>query len=53
LKVVQGIQKVRDTHLASETRSPELVAIDTALKNSLDKKDRWMIAQAKQKLSML
>lgn len=53
LKVVQGIQKVRDTHLARETRSPELVAIDTALKNSLDKKDRWMIAQAKQKLSML
>jgi len=53
LKVVQGIQKVRDTHLASATRSPELVAIDTALKNSLDKKDRWMIAQAKQKLSML
>ena len=53
LKVVQGIQKVRDTHLANETRSPELVAIDTALKQSLDKKDRWMIAQAKQKLSML
>lgn len=53
LKVVQGIQKVRDTHLAAETRSPELVAIDTALKQSLDKKDRWMIAQAKQKLSML
>jgi len=53
LKVVQGIQKVRDTHLARETRSPELVAIDTALKNSLDKKDRWMIAQAKQKLHMM
>ena len=53
LKVVQGIQKVRDAHISKETRSPELVAIDTALKNSLDKKDRWMIAQAKQKLSML
>ena len=53
LKVVQGIQKVRDSHMAKETRSPELMAIDNALKNSLDKKDRWMIAQAKQKLQML
>ena len=39
--------------MAKETRSPELMAIDNALKNSLDKKDRWMIAQAKQKLQML
>jgi len=51
LKVVQGIQKVRDTHMGEK---PEMLRqIDDHLKAHLDKKDRWMIAQAKQKLHMI
>jgi len=50
LKVVQGIQKVRDKH---EAKSPELQAIDDHLRNALDEKDRWMITRAKQKLQMI
>tara|TARA_B100000287_G_scaffold421415_1_gene462082 strand:+ start:1571 stop:2347 length:777 start_codon:yes stop_codon:yes gene_type:complete len=51
LKVVQGIQKVRDTHMGEK---PEMLKqIDEHLRSHLDKKDRWMIAQAKQKLHML
>lgn len=51
LKVVQGIQKVRDTHMGEK---PEMLKqIDDHLRSHLDKKDRWMIAQAKQKLHML
>jgi hypothetical protein len=50
LKVVQGIQKVRDKH---EAKSPELQAIDDHLRNALDQKDRWMITRAKQKLQMI
>ena len=51
LKVVQGIQKVRDQHMGEK---PEMLKqIDEHLRSHLDKKDRWMIAQAKQKLHML
>ena len=51
LKVVQGIQKVRDQHMGEK---PEMLRqIDDQLRSHLDKKDRWMIAQAKQKLHML
>jgi len=51
LKVVQGIQKVRDQHMGEK---PEMLKqIDDHLRSHLDKKDRWMIAQAKQKLHML
>lgn len=51
LKVVQGIQKVRDQHMGEK---PEMLRqIDDHLRSHLDKKDRWMIAQAKQKLHML
>ena len=51
LKVVQGIQKVRDQHMGE--KSEMLRQIDDHLRSHLDKKDRWMIAQAKQKLHML
>jgi len=48
---VQGIQKVRDQHMGEK---PEMLKqIDEHLRSHLDKKDRWMIAQAKQKLHML
>ena len=51
LKVVQGIQKVRDQHMGEK---PEMLKqIDDHLRAHLDKKDRWMIAQAKQKLHMM
>ena len=51
LKVVQGIQKVRDQHMGEK---PELLKqIDDHMRSHLDKKDRWMIAQAKQKLHMI
>ena len=51
LKVVQGIQKVRDQHMGEK---PEMLkSIDDHLRSHLDKKDRWMIAQAKQKLHMM
>ena len=51
LKVVQGIQKVRDQHMGEK---PELLKqIDDHMRSHLDKKDRWMIAQAKQKLHMV
>jgi hypothetical protein len=51
LKVVQGIQKVRDQHMGEK---PEMLKqIDDHLRAHLDKKDRWMIAQAKQKLHMV
>ena len=51
LKVVQGIQKVRDQHMGEK---PEMLKqIDDHLRSHLDKKDRWMIAHAKQKLHML
>ena len=51
LKVVQGIQKVRDQHMGEK---PEMLKqIDDHMRSHLDKKDRWMIAQAKQKLHML
>ena len=51
LKVVQGIQKVRDTHMGEK---PEMLKqIDDQLRSHLDKKDRWLIAHAKQKLHML
>ena len=51
LKVVQGIQKVRDTHMGEK---PEMLRqIDDHLRSHLDKKDRWMIAHAKQKLHMM
>jgi hypothetical protein len=51
LKVVQGIQKVRDQHMGEK---PEMLRqIDDHLRAHLDKKDRWMIAQAKQKLHMV
>ena len=45
------IQKVRDQHMGEK---PEMLRqIDDHLRSHLDKKDRWMIAQAKQKLHML
>ena len=51
LKVVQGIQKVRDQHMGEK---PEMLRqIDEHMRSHLDKKDRWMIAQAKQKLHMI
>jgi len=51
LKVVQGIQKVRDQHMGEK---PEMLKqIDDHMRSHLDKKDRWMIAQAKQKLHMI
>ena len=51
LKVVQGIQKVRDQHMGEK---PEMLKqIDEHMRAHLDKKDRWMIAQAKQKLHMI
>ena len=51
LKVVQGIQKVRDQHMGEK---PEMLKqIDEHMRSHLDKKDRWMIAQAKQKLHMI
>ena len=51
LKVVQGIQKVRDQHMGEK---PEMLKqIDDHLRSHLDKKDRWMIAKAKQKLHMI
>ncbi len=51
LKVVQGIQKVRDQHMGEK---PEMLKqIDDHLKSHLDKSDRWMIAQAKKKLHMV
>tara|TARA_R100000008_G_scaffold85885_2_gene77009 strand:+ start:3916 stop:4692 length:777 start_codon:yes stop_codon:yes gene_type:complete len=51
LKVVQGIQKVRDQHMGEK---PEMLRqIDDHMRSHLDKKDRWMIAQAKQKLHMI
>lgn len=51
LKVVQGIQKVRDQHMGEK---PEMLRqIDDQLRSHLDKKDRWMIAHAKQKLHMM
>ena len=51
LKEVQGIQKVRDQHMGEK---PEMLkSIDDHLRSHLDKKDRWMIAQAKQKLHMM
>ena len=51
LKVVQGIQKVRDQHMGEK---PEMLRqIDEHMRSHLDKKDRWMIAQAKQKLHMV
>ena len=50
LRVVQGIQKVRDKHGA---KSPELQAMDDHLRNALDEKDRWMITRAKQKMGMI
>ncbi len=51
LKVVQGIQKVRDQHMGEK---PEMLKqIDDHLKAHLDKKDRWMINHAKQKLHMI
>ena len=51
LKVVQGIQKVRDQHMGEK---PEMLKqIDDHLRSHLDKKDRWMIAHAKQKLHMM
>jgi hypothetical protein len=51
LKVVQGIQKVRDQHMGEK---PEMLKqIDDHLKSHLDKKDRWLIAHAKQKLHMI
>ena len=51
LKVVQGIQKVRDQHMGEK---PEMLKqIDAHMRSHLDKKDRWMIAQAKQKLHMI
>ena len=51
LKVVQGLQKVRDQHMGEK---PEMLKqIDDHMRAHLDKKDRWMIAQAKQKLHML
>ena len=51
LKVVQGIQKVRDQHMGE--KSEMLKQIDDHMRSHLDKKDRWMIAQAKQKLHMI
>jgi len=51
LKVVQVIQKVRDQHMGEK---PEMLKqIDDHMRSHLDKKDRWMIAQAKQKLHMI
>ena len=51
LKVVQGIQKVRDHHMVDK---PEVLRqIDDHLRTHLDKKDRWLIAQAKEKLHMI
>ena len=51
LKVVQGIQKVRDQHMGEK---PEMLRqIDDHLRSHLDKKDRWMINHAKQKLHMI
>ena len=51
LKVVQGIQKVRDQHMGEK---PDMLKqIDAHMRSHLDKKDRWMIAQAKQKLHMI
>ena len=51
LKVVQGIQKVRDQHMGEK---PEMLKqINEHMRAHLDKKDRWMIAQAKQKLHMI
>ncbi len=51
LKVVQGIQKVRDQHMGEK---PDMLKqIDDHMRSHLDKKDRWMIAQAKQKLHMI
>ena len=51
LKVVQGIQKVRDQHMGEK---PEILKdIDNHLRSHLDKKDRWLVAQAKQKLHMM
>ena len=51
LKVVQGLQKVRDQHMGEK---PEMLKqIDDHMRSHLDKKDRWMIAQAKQKLHMI
>ena len=51
LKVVQGIQTVRDQHMGEK---PEMLKqIDDHIRAHLDKKDRWMIAQAKQKLHMI
>jgi hypothetical protein len=51
LKVVQGLQKVRDHHMGEK---PEMLKqIDDHMRAHLDKKDRWIIAQAKQKLHML
>jgi hypothetical protein len=51
LKVVQGIQKVRDQHMGEK---PEMLKqIDDHMRSHLDKKYRWMIAQAKQKLHMI
>jgi hypothetical protein len=51
LKVVQGIQKVRDHHMGEK---PEMLKqIDDHMRSHLDKKDRWIIAQAKQKLHMI
>ena len=51
LKVVQGIQKVRDQHM--EEKPEMLKQIDDHLRSHLDKKDRWMIAKAKQKLHII
>ena len=51
LKVVQGIQKVREQHMGEK---PDMLKqIDDHMRSHLDKKDRWMIAQAKQKLHMI
>ena len=51
LKVVQGILKVRDQHMGEK---PDMLKqIDDHMRSHLDKKDRWMIAQAKQKLHMI
>ena len=51
LKVVQGIQKVRDHHMVDK---PDVLRqIDDHLRTHLDKKDRWLIAQAKEKLHMI
>ena len=47
----EWIQKVRDQHMGEK---PEMLKqIDDHMRSHLDKKDRWMIAQAKQKLHMI